>query len=40
MLKENKLDIFGQAIVFVSGRISSEIMTKIIRMGVPVLVSK
>jgi FdhD protein len=40
MLKENKLDVFGQAIVFVSGRISSEIMTKIIRMGVPVLVSK
>ena len=40
MLKENKLDIFSQAVVFVSGRISSEIMTKIIRMGVPVLVSK
>ena len=40
MLKENNLDLFGQAIVFVSGRISSEIMTKIIRMGVPVLVSK
>ena len=40
MLKENKLDIFNQAVVFVSGRISSEIMTKIIRMGVPVLVSK
>ena len=40
MLKEKKLDIFGQAVVFVSGRISSEIMTKIIRMGVPILVSK
>jgi FdhD protein len=40
ILKENKLDIFGQAVVFVSGRISSEIMTKIIRMGVGVLVSK
>jgi len=40
MLKENKLNLFGQGIVFVSGRISSEIMTKIIRMGVPVLVSK
>ena len=40
MLKEKKLDMFGQAVVFVSGRISSEIMTKIIRMGVPVLVSK
>jgi len=40
MLKENKLNLFSQGIVFVSGRISSEIMTKIIRMGVPVLVSK
>jgi FdhD protein len=40
MLKENKLDLFGGAVVFVSGRISSEIMTKIIRMGVPILVSK
>jgi FdhD protein len=40
MMKENKLDLFGQAIVFVSGRISSEIMTKIIRMGLPVLVSR
>ena len=40
MLKGNKLDFFGQAVVFVSGRISSEIMAKIIRMGVPILVSK
>ncbi len=40
MLKENKLDLFSQAVVFVSGRISSEIMAKIIRMGVPILVSK
>lgn len=40
MLKKGKLDLFGKAIVFVSGRISSEIMAKIIRMGVPVLVSK
>lgn len=40
MLKENRLDLFDQAVVFVSGRISSEIMAKIIRMGVPVLVSK
>ncbi len=40
MLKENKLDLFSQAAVFVSGRISSEIMAKIIRMGVPILVSK
>ena len=40
MLKQNRLDLFSKAVVFVSGRISSEIMTKIIRMGVPVLVSK
>ena len=40
MLREGKQNLFGEAIVFVSGRISSEIMAKIIRMGVPVLVSK
>jgi len=40
MLKEDKLDLFSRSVVFVSGRISSEIMAKIIRMGVPVLVSK
>jgi FdhD protein len=40
MLKEGRLDLFNQSVVFVSGRISSEIMAKIIRMGVPVLVSK
>ncbi len=40
ILKEDRLSLFGEAIVLVSGRISSEIMAKIIRMGVPVLVSK
>lgn len=40
MLKKEHLDLFSKAVVFVSGRISSEIMTKIIRMGVPILVSK
>jgi FdhD protein len=40
MLKEGKLALFSKAVIFVSGRISSEIMTKIIRMSVPVLVSK
>ncbi|HDQ04972.1 MAG TPA: formate dehydrogenase accessory sulfurtransferase FdhD [Deltaproteobacteria bacterium] len=40
MMKENKMDLFGRAVVFVSGRVSSEIMAKIIRMGVPILVSK
>jgi FdhD protein len=40
LLKQDRLDLFGTGIVFVSGRISSEIMAKIIRIGVPVLVSK
>jgi len=40
MLKEGRLDLFSRGIVFVSGRISSEIMAKIIRIGVPVLVSR
>lgn len=40
LLKLNHMDLFSKGIVFVSGRISSEIMAKIIRIGVPVLVSK
>lgn len=40
LLKLNRMDSFSKGIVFVSGRISSEIMAKIIRIGVPVLVSK
>lgn len=40
ILKESKLNLFDQGIVFVSGRISSEIIMKIIRMGVGILVSK
>ena len=40
ILKEGKMDLFSKAVVFVSGRISSEIMAKVIRMGAPVLVSK
>ncbi len=40
MLKSGQMDSFDQAIILVSGRISSEIMTKVIRMGVPILVSK
>ncbi|MEN6622068.1 MAG: formate dehydrogenase accessory sulfurtransferase FdhD [Smithella sp.] len=40
LLKLNKMELFSHGIVFVSGRISSEIMAKIIRIGVPVLVSK
>ncbi len=40
LLKEDRFDLFSRGIVFVSGRISSEIMAKIIRIGVPVLVSR
>jgi FdhD protein len=40
MLKENKLNLFSKAVIFVSGRISSEIMMKIIRMEAGILVSK
>jgi len=40
MLKEDRLDLFGRGIVFVSGRISSEIMAKIIRIGVPALTTR
>ena len=40
IIKEGRTDLFRRAVVCVSGRISSEIMAKIIRMGVPVLVSK
>lgn len=40
LLRLDKLNLSGKGIVFVSGRISSEIMAKIIRIGVPVLVSK
>ena len=39
MLKENKMDLLSQGVALVSGRISSEIMVKVIRMGIPVLVS-
>ena len=34
------MTLVGNAILFVSGRVSSEIITKVIRMGVPVLVSR
>lgn len=39
-LKEGKLSLAENSIVFISGRISSEIMTKVIRLGAPVIVSK
>jgi FdhD protein len=40
LLRKNKMNLVQNAILFVSGRVSSEIITKVIRMGVPVLVSR
>lgn len=40
LLRNNKMDIVGHGMMFVSGRVSSEIITKVIRLGVPVLVSR
>jgi len=40
LLRNNKMNLAESAILFVSGRVSSEIITKVIRIGVPVLVSR
>jgi FdhD protein len=40
LLRNNKMNLVGNGILFVSGRVSSEIITKVIRIGVPVLVSR
>ena len=40
LLKNKKMDLVKDGLLFVSGRVSSEIITKVIRMGVPVLVSR
>jgi FdhD protein len=40
LLKNDKMNLVENALLFVSGRVSSEIITKVIRMGVPVLVSR
>ncbi|NTV91545.1 MAG: formate dehydrogenase accessory sulfurtransferase FdhD [Clostridiales bacterium] len=40
LLKEDKLSIAESGMIFVSGRLTSEIITKIIRLGSPVLVSR
>lgn len=40
LLKNNKMSLMNQGIMFVSGRVSSEIITKVIRMGVGLLVSR
>lgn len=40
LLRSDKMNLAGNAMLFVSGRVSSEIITKVIRLGVPVLVSR
>jgi FdhD protein len=40
LLRHNKMELVENAMLFVSGRVSSEIITKVIRLGVPVLVSQ
>lgn len=40
MLKTGRLSAAGEAVVYISGRVTSEIMTKLIRLGAPVIVSK
>jgi FdhD protein len=40
LLRNDQMTIAGEGMLFVSGRVSSEIITKVIRMGVPVLVSR
>jgi FdhD protein len=40
LLKSRKVVLVETGIFFVSGRVSSEIMAKVIRLGAPVLVSR
>jgi len=40
MLRNHKMHLVGNGTLYVSGRVSSEIITKVIRLGIPVLVSK
>lgn len=40
LLNNKKMELASESVIFVSGRISSEIITKVIRLGVPVLVSR
>jgi FdhD protein len=40
LLKEQRIDLTKEGLIFVSGRISSEIVTKVIRLGIPVIVSR
>ena len=40
LLRNDKMNLVDNGMLFVSGRVSSEIITKVIRLGVPVLVSR
>jgi FdhD protein len=40
LLRKDKMNLVGKGMLFVSGRVSSEIITKVIRLGVPILVSR
>lgn len=40
LLKNNKLTLIEKSVVYLSGRISSEIMIKAIRLGIPVIISR
>jgi FdhD protein len=40
LLRNDKMNLVEKGMLFVSGRVSSEIITKVIRMGVPILVSR
>jgi FdhD protein len=40
LIRSDNMNLAGEGMLFVSGRVSSEIITKVIRLGVPVLVSR
>jgi len=40
LLRNSRMDLVEHGMLFVSGRVSSEIITKVIRLGVPILVSR
>lgn len=40
LLRQHKMELVEKAMLFVSGRVSSEIITKVIRLGVPILASQ
>ena len=40
LLRNGKMNLVANGMLYVSGRVSSEIITKVIRLGIPILVSK